>query len=228
MSEKIENLKKEITDDLLSDDNYEILRTETYSTRAGIINKFKDGKNTYLEIGIEYGHTFNNVQISNKVGVDPDPKIKNNTIVKKTSDEFFKQNTDTFDVIFIDGMHQTEFVLRDFNNSVICLNKNGLIFLDDVLPINEREQKKIPIKHAYENGILKYRETWTGDVWKFVYYLIKNYNNKIEYELFTSKNYRGVLKISLNEKINISPDALSEINNYSYEKDFIDYYMYFI
>ena len=125
-------------------------------------------------------------------------------------------------------MHQTEFVLRDFNNSVICLNKNGLIFLDDVLPINEREQKKIPIKHAYENGILKYRETWTGDVWKFVYYLIKNYNNKIEYELFTSKNYRGVLKISLNEKINISPDALSEINNYSYEKDFIDYYMYFI
>ena len=209
-------------------DNYEILGTETYSTRAGIINKFKDGKKTYLEIGIEYGHTFNNVQISNKVGVDPDPKIKNNTIVKKTSDEFFKQNTDTFDVIFIDGMHQTEFVLRDFNNSVICLNKNGLIYLDDVLPINEREQKKIPIKHAYENGILKYRESWTGDVWKFVYYLIKNYNNKIEYELFTSKNYRGVLKISLNEKINISPDALSEINNYSYEKDFIDYYMYFI
>ena len=108
------------------------------------------------------------------------------------------------------------------------LNKNGLIFLDDILPINEREQKKIPIKHVYENGILKYRESWTGDVWKLVYYLLKNYNEKIEFEIFTNKNYRGVLKISLNEKINISPDALSKINNYSYEKDFIDYYMLFI
>ena len=209
-------------------DNVEILSDKTYNQRHEIINEFKDGKNTYLEIGIEYGHTFNNVQIPNKTGVDPDPKVKNNTIVKKTSDEFFEQNTDTFDVIFIDGMHQTEFVLRDFNNSVNCLNKNGLIFLDDILPINEREQKKIPIKHTYENGILKYRESWTGDVWKLVYYLLKNYNEKIEFEIFTNKNYRGVLKISLNEKINISPDALSKINNYSYEKDFIDYYMYFI
>ena len=38
-------------------------------------------------------------------------------------------------------------MFRDFNNSVKCLNKGGLIFLDDVLPINEREQHKVPIKN---------------------------------------------------------------------------------
>ena len=36
------------------------------------------------------------------------------------------------------------------------LPENGRIFLDDILPINEREQHKIPIKHFYENDILKY------------------------------------------------------------------------
>ena len=69
----------------------------------------------------------------------------------------FVDNRDKFDIIFIDGMHQADFVLRDFNNSIDCLI-NGFIFLDDVLPLNEREQHKISIKHVYENGILKYRE----------------------------------------------------------------------
>ena len=41
MSEKIENLKKEITDDLLSDDNYEILNL--------LITRLTTGKK-------EYGH----------------------------------------------------------------------------------------------------------------------------------------------------------------------------
>ena len=121
-------------------------------------------------------------------------------------------------------MHQTEFVLRDFNNAINCLNDDGLIFLDDILPINEREQKKVPENHVYEHGILKYRESWTGDVWKFVYYLLKNYKDKIDYEVFTNKNYRGMLKIALKDKFNISPNNLNEINNFTYEKNFNEYF----
>ena len=79
-----------------------------------------------------------------------------------------------FDVIFIDGMHHCENVIRDFNNSINVLKENGTIFIDDCIPLNYNEQLKIPIRHYYENGILKYGEEWTGDVWKFLYHLLKN------------------------------------------------------
>ena len=214
--------------------NYYIIKNKIYDQRYDIINHYKAEKNTYLEIGIEYGYTFNNIQISNKIGVDPDPKMNLNNIVKMTSDDFFATNKQTFDIIFIDGMHQIEYVLRDFNNSINCLNDKGIIFLDDVLPVNEREQHKVPIKHAYENGILKYREPWTGDVWKFLYYLLKSYSDKINFEFFVSQNYRGVAKLTLKDEILkdeilkneiiISPDKLAEIEKYTYKNNFQDYY----
>ena len=194
-----------------------------FDSRFSIINKFSKKYKDYLEIGVEYGQTFENIQIQNKVGVDPDPKTPDPRIIKKTSDEFFVDNNKNYDVIFIDGMHQAEYVLRDFNNSVKCLNKGGLIFLDDVLPINEREQNKIPIKHAFENGILKYREPWTGDVWKFVYYLLKNKGDKLNHKVFTHQNYRGVLKLEVKDNIEISPTMIEEIEKFDYNKDFNEY-----
>ena len=205
-------------------ENYEIIKEANYRTRDSIINKFLKDKESYLEIGVEYGTSFKKIDIENKVGVDPDPKFEDDRLIKKTSDDFFKENTQKFDVIFIDGMHQSDYVLRDFNNSIDCLNDGGIIFLDDILPINEREQYKIPIKHVYENDILKYREPWTGDVWKIVYYLLKNYYNKIIFEVFTHPNYRGVGKFEFIEKVKISPDEINEIVNYDYKNDFEDYY----
>ena len=186
--------------------------------------KFIKDKNSYLEIGVEYGTSFKHINIENKIGVDPDPKFEDDRLVKKTSDDFFESNDKTFDAIFIDGMHQSDYVLRDFNNAIDCLNDGGIIFLDDILPSNEREQYKIPIKHAYENGILKYREPWTGDVWKIVYYLLKNYYNKMIFEVFIHPNYRGVGKFEFVEKVKISPDDINEIVNYTYKNDFEDYY----
>jgi glycosyltransferase involved in cell wall biosynthesis len=205
-------------------ENYEIIEEANYRTRDSIINKFLKDKESYLEIGVEYGTSFKNIDMENKVGVDPDPKFEDDRLIKKTSDDFFKENTQKFDIIFIDGMHQSDYVLRDFNNSMESLNEGGIIFMDDVLPANEREQYKIPIKHVYENGILKYKEPWTGDVWKFIYYLIKNNKEKLVFEIFTHPNYRGVMKCEFNEKVKISPDAINEIENYTYKKDFEDYF----
>jgi len=205
-------------------DNYEIIKEVKFRSRDGVINNLKKNKQSYLEIGVEYGCTFQNINIEKKVGVDPDPKLEDNRIIKKTSDDFFKENVEKFDIIFIDGMHQSDYVLRDFNNAVECLNEGGLIFIDDVLPANEREQYKIPIKHVYENGILKYKEPWTGDVWKFIYYLIKNNKEKLNFEVYEHPNYRGVMKIELNEKVKISPEAIQEIENFDYENDFEDYF----
>ena len=120
-------------------------------------------------------------------------------------------------------MHHYDFVYRDFINSLKILNDNGIIFLDDVLPLNKREQLRIPIKHRYEKGILKYGEP--GQVMcGSLYYLIKNCRKFIDYELFTNKNFRGVLKIKASKLLNFSPETLNEIKKYDYDKDFNNYF----
>ena len=125
-----------------------------------------------MEIGVETGVTFLNSHFIDKEGVDPDPKCEHPNLIKKTSDDYFAALPINCkkDVYFIDGMHQVEYVLNDVNNSMKHLNEKGKIFLDDILPLTYDEQCKIPKKHFYENGILKYGESWTGDVWKIVYY----------------------------------------------------------
>lgn len=208
-------------------DNYEIIKEKkpnvVYSSRSSVINKFTKYQHTYLEIGVENGYTFSRVTSKDKTGVDPDPITKDTRVLQVTSDEFFATNTKKYDRIFIDGMHQSDYVRRDFNNAIQCLNENGIIFIDDIYPLTEREQYKIPIKHVYEKGILKYREPWTGDVWKIIYYLVKNHKEDINFELFTHHNYRGVGKFSFNKIINISPEKMDEIEMYDYKKDFDDY-----
>jgi hypothetical protein len=208
---------------ILLNNSLKKINIKPYDCRGNIINEFINIEHKYLEIGIENGITFNMVKCNNKTGIDPDPIYKSNLIIEKTSDDFFKTNKNSYDIIFIDGMHQIEYVLRDFNNSMNCLTTNGIIFLDDIFPISEREQLKIPINHVYENNILKYREAWTGDVWKFVYYLILNYKNNIEYQLFIHDNYRGVIMLKCNKKIQINEENIYIINNYNYNIDFINY-----
>ena len=60
-------------------------------------------------------------------------EIKSNTVEiwKMNSNEAFKKNKIKFDLIYIDGNHLYEFVLKDILNSINCLNKNGIIVCDD-------------------------------------------------------------------------------------------------
>ena len=52
---------------------------------------------------------------------------------KMPSDDFFRYNKKTFDVIYIDGYHKGLQVLEDFKNSWNVLNDNGLIIFDDYI-----------------------------------------------------------------------------------------------
>jgi hypothetical protein len=269
----------------LSTEQYEIINNgyidrpkynSGFSNRSQAINSLTKTDDKYLEIGVEYGQTFlqTHFKDENKTGVDPDPKFdiigKKFKFIKATSDDFFKDrkvdsledrkvdSPKTFDVIFIDGMHQSEYFLRDFNNSVKALHhfsfnmplsgaemtglepllcassmrkgvkNNGSIFIDDILPLTYNEQLKIPRKHYYENGILKYGEEWTGDIWKVVYHILKNYSHNLlleETKYFYNPSYRGVLHLKLKEAFEIS-DSESEmttINGYNYFTDFPKY-----
>jgi hypothetical protein len=196
-----------------------------FNERHEIINSLTSTNQKYLEIGVEYGYTYKNTHFSNKIGVDPDPKCEMPGLQKYTSDDYFKQcsNNTTYDVVFIDGMHHAENVLKDLNNSISSLNKNGCIFIDDIIPLNYNEQLKIPRKHHYENGVLKYGEEWTGDVWKVIYHLLLNFRKNINIGYYYNINYRGVLHLTIKEKFVILETDIDEINRYDYFSCFNHY-----
>ena len=106
----------------------------------------------YLEIGLGDGRNFKGVDCAEKYGVDP-RQIK--PTHQMTSDEFFKQNKKTFDVIFIDGMHEAGYAERDINNSISCLNEGGYIICHDMNPLT-KESQIVP----------RIQDYWHGDVWK--------------------------------------------------------------
>lgn len=55
-----------------------------------------------------------------------------------TTDEFFLQNTETFDIVFIDAFHHHTQVMKDFQNSLKVLNSGGIILFHDCNPHNQR------------------------------------------------------------------------------------------
>jgi glycosyltransferase involved in cell wall biosynthesis len=217
-------------------ENYEIINNFVYrpkyntnfDNRHSVINSVSSQDGKYLEIGVETGYTFNNVHIQNKTGVDPLPHFESKNLILKTSDDFFSEyketNTNTkFDVIFIDGLHQCEQVTKDINNSLQCLNENGKILLDDIIPLNYDEQLKVPIKHRYENGILKTMVPWTGDVWKTMYHILSLYSQHFDFEYFYHPYYRGVAVLQIRSFFQIDSSEFDTINNYTYETDFGKY-----
>jgi len=53
------------------------------------------------------------------------------TIHKTTSDNFFENNNQTYNFIYIDGSHIPDFIKRDMENSFNILEKNGIMWMDD-------------------------------------------------------------------------------------------------
>lgn len=55
------------------------------------------------------------------------------TVFKGTTEEFFKQNNNTFDFIYVDASHIGEDVAMDGENALRFLNPGGIIVFDDFL-----------------------------------------------------------------------------------------------
>ena len=58
---------------------------------------------------------------------------KNIYKIKKSSDEFFKNNSLNYDVIYVDGYHKADQVYRDCLNSWKNLKVNGIMICDDYI-----------------------------------------------------------------------------------------------
>ena len=64
--------------------------------------------------------------------------------IKNTSNVFFSNNLQSFDLIFIDGDHSSEQVKKDINNSWKILNNGGYLILDDYLWWYYKDLKENP------------------------------------------------------------------------------------
>jgi hypothetical protein len=66
------------------------------------------------------------------------------------SDNFFKKNKNTYNLIYIDGSHEYCQVKRDFKNSFKFLEKNGYIICDDFNWFFYKDINKNPMKAILE------------------------------------------------------------------------------
>ncbi len=173
------------------------------------LKKFK----SYLEIGCDSDDSFSKIRIENKIGVDP---VSGGNF-KGTSDQFFSQNKNFFDCIFIDGLHEYDQVYKDLKNSIQFLNKDGIIFLHDTLPSSIHQQ-----------AVPRYKRIWNGDVWK----VIVNFRTNENYNILTCNIDHGVTilqKVKNKKILNISIKNFKKLkfkdfyNNYKEYMNIVNY-----
>lgn len=160
--------------------------------RIEIINGLiaKNNYKSYLEIGVQAGHCFAAIECDNKTGVDPDTGSAATEHI--TSDEFFKGSKKKFDIIFIDGLHHSDQVKKDIENSLKALSKGGTIVMHDCLPTSKRMQE-IPLREQDE---------WTGDTWRaFLDYRINR--SDLEMCVVNCDWGCGIIKPGYQETVNI-------------------------
>ena len=133
----------------------------------------KNNYKNYLEIGCDKNQLFSKVNINNKIGVDP----VSGGNVRKTSDDFFKENKSSFDIVFIDGLHTYEQVKKDILNCVNCLLDEGIILVHDCMPDSLGKQ-----------AVPRYKMQWNGDVWKAIVDLRQQEN----LEIYTCEIDQGI------------------------------------
>ena len=153
----------------------------------------------YLEIGCFDNKAFDTIPLTldKKTGVDP---LRGGTH-RMYSDDFFANNKDFFDVIFIDGLHTYDQCSKDVVNSINCLNKDGMIILHDMLPRSKTEET----------------QEFSGDVWKVAYDLSKSEN--LEFIIANIDQGVGLVKISENTKY-IKHEEILNKNFDNYKNDY--------
>lgn len=136
--------------------------------RVSLINYFieKFNLSSYLEIGVAKGGTFGSVSCAQKESVDPADNFYSDAkpTHKMTSDEFFesiKGSGKKWDIIFIDGLHESQQVNRDIENSIRHLSEKGFIILHDCNPLRY-EYQVVPDPRPRRGT------PWNGDVWRSV------------------------------------------------------------
>jgi hypothetical protein len=173
---------------------------------------------TYLEIGIRTGTSLA-LSRSRSIAVDPrfviDKPIHCDVqVVKATSDDFFAGDAPLahfdgvpVDLAFIDGMHLSDFALRDFINIEPFMADTGVVVLDDVLPRNGLEAARD-----------RKTESWTGDVYKVVEILRRRRPDLVVLLINTAPTGTAVI-VGVDQASTILKDAYAEEEDYLLRPD---------
>jgi hypothetical protein len=137
------------------------------------------------------------------VGVDP---IKGGTH-RMSSDDFFLNNKQKFDVIFIDGFHTYHQVKKDTINACKFANKTSTIISHDFLP----QSWFTAVPNDYK--VLDFK--WNGDCWKFAFELLHKGIN-----FYIVKIDEGIMVIDSPDSIEKIQEMESTIDSYYFELQF--------
>ncbi len=182
---------------------------EGRESRIDIVKSIIDKKkyNSYLEIGTFKDELFNKINCKYKVGVDP----VSGGNVRKTSDDFFKTNSQKFDLIFIDGLHHYKQVKKDIINSLNALNDKGIILMHDCLP-----------KDYYYQAVPRSQYVWNGDTWKaFLEFRVKDYVDS--YCCYADQGIGVILKRKNKNKLNLDIQNFERFNFNNFASNYKKY-----
>lgn len=185
----------------------------------------------YLEIGVCRGVTFNQVNISFKVAVDPkfqfnikDYTNQNTIFHEITSDEFFSKlalNYDYFDLIYLDGLHTFEQTFRDFCASIRYSHPNTIWLIDDTHPSNlfSADPDIVRVKKL-RKLVGDESKTWMGDVYKVVF-AIHDFFPQFSYATFPG---HGQTVVWTETREDFAPvwNSLEKISSFKYD-DFLEF-----
>jgi hypothetical protein len=184
------------------------------------------GYQKYLEIGVFLGGNFFDIKAKEKVAVDPEfhyglfkrlkRSFKRNNFTnlparsfKLTSDDFFEQEAaklypqKDLDICLVDGMHEYGYALRDVENSLKFLQKNGVIIMHDCNPATEAANVSFD---EWKNR--NYEGFWNGDVWKSVLHL-RSTRNDINVFVLDCDHGLGVITFGQPEsKLNFTEEQI--------------------
>jgi hypothetical protein len=172
--------------------------------RYEIINSLiqKRGYKSYLEIGVRNpSDCFHHINCEIKHSVDPGLETNggpNLATYPFTSDDFFRvlgqgildlPKDFQWDIVFIDGLHVSNQVYKDFLNVTLHLNQSGAIVFHDASPPSIHHAREDYYDFSTSAG-----ENWNGGVWKAIQKIRSNPVglDKKEYSLITVDSDWGV------------------------------------
>ncbi len=194
----------------------------TSSSRLKEIANIYPVKN-YLEIGVQEGRTFFDLDFQYQVAVDPFfrfdyAKHASNRLqfFEEASDRYFSRKTECkFDLIFLDGLHTFDQTFRDFCASIHFAHEQTIWLIDDSVPSGMLAASRNSAFHKVARRLLNQPE-WMGDVYKVIY-AIHDYFPQYNFATFENPGQTVVWKSTRND---FSPFSRSihQISGLSYFK----------
>ncbi|WP_353953741.1 class I SAM-dependent methyltransferase [Knoellia sp. S7-12] len=155
----------------------------------------------YLEIGVDWGDTFEGVRVPFRWGVDPYPNFNLRRLPAgarfspMASDDFFRglPPQHSFDLVFVDGLHEWRQTYRDVMASLLHIPPHGVIVLDDVVPDDEfaslpDQSLALELRRAAGN----FSTRWQGDVYKVLLAILETHP-EIEFRVIDGPHAQAVL-----------------------------------